>query len=284
MNDLNSLIRLSRPFDVMYPILSLFIGIALAGQLNNHQVYLLILVVALLNSCAMIWNDIEDKQIDNDNGRNEIISSSIKLIQRLKAYTLLMILLALIISYSINIYAFLLSMITVLVIWIYNSMPIRASRRPIMSIIILSCAGAFLPYILGLTIDPQKFSWHMLIAGLFWWFARMSLSVLKDYKDAWGDAKNHKKTFLLKYGARWVAKISTACLIIGYGGFILYIPQSTASSLMLAFALILGIGFMAYVRFDLFNPKATYSQLANKFRIIAQTQIILELGIFLWLI
>lgn len=275
------LIRLSRLFDAAFPVVSFFLGAAVVGQLKSPNLLLLALVVVILNSVAMIWNDIEDRRVDADNGRPELAESNVALLRRLKTYIAILIVTGLLLAWVVNIAAFIVALATVCIIWIYNSKPVQASRRPIMSIVILSGAGALLPYLFGISLGNIDI--HVLVAGVFWWLGRISLSVLKDYKDARGDARHHKKTFLLRYGARKAALLSVISLCIGYVGFICVIYHKS-ESVWGVVALILGIGVFVYMRYGLFDPKATYGQLDTTFRRIAQYQLLLDAGVVFWLI
>lgn len=280
-SDLLQLIKLSRLFDSAFPLVSLFIGATVVGQLNSPSLFLLIPLIVILNSVAMIWNDIEDRQVDADNGRPELAKSSIALLHRLKMYIVILVGVSLILAWLVNITTFVFALATLSIIWVYNSKPFQVSRRPIMSIAVLSGAGAFLPYLFGLSLGNIEI--YALVAGIFWWLGRVSLSILKDYKDVRGDARHHKKTFLLCYGVRKVALVSVISLIIGYLGFIV-LTYRLSNTMWVLPVLFIGVGFFIYMRRALFDSKATYSQFDRVFREIAQYQLLLDVGVVLWLI
>lgn len=279
-SDFLKLVKLSRLFDSAFPLVSLFLGTAVAGQLNSPSLFLLIPVIVILNSVAMIWNDIEDRQVDADNGRPELKKPTVALLQRLKMYVVVLVSIGLILAGLVNLIAFTLAIATLCIIWIYNSKPIQASRRPIMSIVILSGAGAFLPYLFGLSLGNIEV--YTLAAGVFWWLGRVSLSVLKDYKDARGDALHHKKTFLLRYGSHRVALTSVISLCVGYAGFIAFMYLLSSAQWAMPI-LIAAIVTFVYLRRALFDSKATYGKLDNTFRKVAQYQLLLDVGVVLWL-
>lgn len=280
LSDLLKLVRLSRLFDAAFPLVSLFLGAAVAGRLNNHGLFLLVFVAVILNSVAMIWNDIEDRKVDADNGRPELAKSSTALLQRLKMYVLILVGVSLLLAWLVNTTVFIFAVATLGIIWVYNSKPFQVSRRPILSIIVLSGAGAFLPYLFGLSLGSIEI--YALAAGIFWWSGRISLSVLKDYKDARGDARHHKKTFLLCYGVHKVALVSVISLLIGYLGFIT-IVYPVGNTIWILPVLIVALGIFTYMRRALFNSKATYAQFDNVFRKIAQYQLLLDVGVVFWL-
>ena len=281
LDSLKRFIRLSRLFDAMYPVLSVAIGAAATDQLYNPQLLPLLIVVILLNSAAMVWNDIEDRTVDAANGRKELSKSSKRELRHLIWLAAGAAGLSLVIAALVSPLAAILCFIALFVTWEYNSRPLQASRRPISSIVLLSGVGAFLPYLLGVSL-AGALSWQLLAAGLFWWVGRISLSVLKDYKDAPGDAKHHKKTFLLRFGARRVARVSVATFIIGYGGFILTLQQLT-DSVIVTTVLLGAVALLVFLRQPLFNPKASYKELDQTFRLVAQTQILIDSGLILWL-
>ncbi|RYX79007.1 hypothetical protein EON76_04845 [bacterium] len=280
------LVRLSRLFDAAYPIVSVLVGAAIVGKLKTADTILLIIAVAIFNSVAMIWNDIEDKKIDADNGRPELLQSSGSVIHRLQQYTLGFALLGLAISWYVSLTTFVLGIVVLCVIWLYNSKPVQASRRPVLSIIVLSGAGAFMPYLFGVSqINSHTITPVVIMAGMCWWLGRVSLSLLKDYKDARGDALHHKKTFLLRYGARWVARISVASFVLGYGGFIAVVAFTTAHRNIWILLVLLGAcAALIWLRRPLFAARAGYAQLDTSFRMIAQYQLLLDVGIIVWLV
>jgi 4-hydroxybenzoate polyprenyltransferase len=83
---------------------------------------------------------------------------------------------------------------------------------------VLGVCYGFVPVAMGLSLGRGPVpatAW--LLAGS-WALGRLSLSLLKDYKDAPGDAAAGKKTFLLVYGGSWVAKASFWLAAVGYLG------------------------------------------------------------------
>ncbi len=276
-SSINQIIRLSRLWDAMLPIISLFLGAAYVGQVNNVTIILLVIIIVLMNSAAILWNDVEDRAIDADNGRGEVAQVSRNRLSTLKNAAIGMVFIAITLALLVSWQAFYLMLLTAGLIWLYNSGPLQVSRRPISSIIVLSCTGAFLPFLLGATIGGISSS--VIFLGIWWWLGRLSLSVLKDYKDAHGDAKHGKKTFLLRYGAHRVAFASTVSFIVGYSIFILF-----AGGDLLGKVLLLGAtATLVYLRIPLFRRKHSYRQFDAKFRQLIQYQALLDVGIVIWL-
>ncbi len=276
-------IQLSRLFDALYPVLSLLLGLALVDRLDDARLVAgLVFIVVLFNSVAMVWNDIEDRKIDAANGRQVVAQSDVAVLRGLVWLTVAACLVGLVAAWLIGLWCFLLALLTIGIIWLYNSRPLQASRRPVASILVLSAAGALLPYLFGVSVGVV--TTQVIVAGLFWWLGRLSLSLLKDYKDARGDALHGKRTFLLRYGARRVAYFSLASLVLGYGGFVLVLASGGGRELLWLLPLIGGIGWLAFLRRPLFITSASYSRLDGVFRQVAQYQVLLDMGLVLWLI
>lgn len=280
MFGLPTVIRLSRLFDAAFPVVSLLVGAAVAGAFYDGRLWLLVVVVIMLNSAAMLWNDLEDREIDADNDRHEVKQLSAGNRRLLKLYAVGFMAAGVALAMMVGLTALLLCALSIGAIWLYNSGPVQASRRPILSVVTLSGAGAFLPFLLGVSLGGV--SLLSIVAGVAWWGGRMSLSVLKDYKDVRGDARHGKKTFLLVFGRRRVAIVSIVSLIAGYGTVLALVWPG--ASVMMAAALLIGVVTLAFLRRPLFSGRASYRQLDDKFRMLAQGQLWLDMGILLWLI
>lgn len=271
------LIRLARLWDALLPVVSLFVGAALVDRVDDSRLMGLIALVVLLNSIAIIWNDIEDRRIDADNDRPEVSRQTQSQLRQLKIGVGLLLAVSLCLAWIISSLVGWLCFLVIGVTWAYNSRPFQASRRPIASIILLSGAGAFLPFLLGAALGG--FTSTVWVAGVTWWVGRISLSLLKDYKDVKGDAKHSKKTFLLRFGARRVAWISLLTFLLGYGLFVSLLFHNVAATMLLYVAM----GLIVYMRRSLFDRHATYLALDHTFRQLVQYQLLLDVGVVAWL-
>lgn len=271
------LLHLARLWDALLPVVSLFVGAALVGRVDDSRLVSLVVVIILLNSVAIIWNDIEDRRIDADNDRPEVSRQTESQLRQLKISIGLLLSVSLCLAWIIGSSVGWLCIAAIVVTWAYNSRPFQASRRPIASIIVLSGAGALLPFLFGAALG--ELSSTVWIAGLYWWVGRISLSVLKDYKDVKGDAKHSKKTFLLRYGAQRVAWVSLLTFLLGYGLFIALLLHDLASTMLLCVAMAL----LVYMRRNLFDEHASYNALDHAFRQLVQYQLLLDVGVVAWL-
>lgn len=209
------ILKLGRLENSMLPVAATLAGYLLAGGANKLQLLLSIIVLVLLHSFVTIWNDIADEAGDKHNGITRIGE-----IRKLQAYRLLIAIQASILGLSIVICLFLpiqtslLFGALLLLGWVYNLKPVQASHRPILSIAVLGISYGFIPFWVGVSLG--KSSWLALPVATGWTLVRASLSILKDYKDAPGDAAANKRTFLLVYGGKLTAKASFHMAILGY--------------------------------------------------------------------
>lgn len=170
-----------------------------------------------IHSIVTLWNDIEDEAIDVRNGRY-----GIHILRKLghirDAYVCLAFLagIAVILVFVSTIFTVLWGLLFMLLGWLYNAGPYRLSRRPIASIVTMWLAYGVIP--LGIGVSLGELSTVVFVLIVSWSLVRLSLSILKDFKDAKGDAASNKKTFLLVYGSKRVILISMIFAIIGLLG------------------------------------------------------------------
>jgi 4-hydroxybenzoate polyprenyltransferase len=174
---------------------------------------------ALVHSAITIWNDLEDQAVDELNGIHDLATY-----RRLGWYRYVVMavwlmvvaaaLLALWLPYAIAVWLAVVGAMG----WIYNARPVQASRRPVASMAILALCYGFVPVAIGISLGPGTVPAAAWLLAAGWTAGRLSLSLLKDYKDARGDAAAAKKTFLLVYGGRWVARSSFWLAVVGFAG------------------------------------------------------------------
>lgn len=218
------LLVLLRPRNAVPPLLWLLVGYAAGGATNYRSAPLTLCFIglALLNFFATAQNDLEDFDIDKDSGRRSALTdgrvskNSLRLIGRFMAGLALVLPL---IFWQPRVFWLLL--IYLLVCWLYNSPPAQLSRRPVASITALGLCFAALPFLYGWIISsgPLSSAVIWLIAGGF--LLRFSLSALKDYKDYYGDKKNSKQTFLIRFGPHKLRSISMFMFVAGLALIIL---------------------------------------------------------------
>jgi 4-hydroxybenzoate polyprenyltransferase len=217
---LRSLIQLLRLQNAAHPLLAIIAGYVVSGGDNVASLGCSLVLFTIVHSLVTIWNDIEDKDVDHLNGRStitELYSNG-----RKHDVTVLMVVL-ITLSIALSIFApssvVLWCLAFVLVGWLYNARPIQASRRPIASMLMMWLGYGVVPFALGASFGEMSIG--VAVLGLGWSLSRVSLSLLKDFKDATGDAKANKRTFLLVYGKSTVVRISLFLAVVGLGSVII---------------------------------------------------------------
>lgn len=199
-----------------HPLLAIIAGYIVSGGDNIAGLGYSLVLFTIVHSLVTIWNDIEDKDVDHLNGRSTI--TELYSNRRKHDVTVLMVVL---VALSIALSLFVPSsvvlwcLVFVLVGWVYNARPIQASRRPIASMVMLWLGYGVVPFALGASFGEMSVG--VAVLGLGWSLSRVSLSLLKDFKDAAGDAKANKRTFLLVYGKSRVVRLSLLFATVGLG-------------------------------------------------------------------
>lgn len=274
-------VALFRLNNAIFPVLSVIAAYLVAGGHDNIQLTAAIVITILANSAMTVWNDIDDREVDAANGRPYM-----QLIYRSREYNLIVLMVIMLIAAAFIICSVFLPLasvtllaVTMLVGWIYNSPPFQVSRRPIASILVLSLTGAFFPFLIGLSLG--SFTTFGILFALWWWMSRASLSILKDYKDAQGDMKHKKRTFLLVYGGKRVGQVSILLFLVGTAGVLVQATMITAHWVMLL-AVATAI-FLLLERRRLLQRSASYQQLNALFQRLALYQISFDVVVISWL-
>lgn len=229
---INQLYRLSRPLNTIQPIIIILFGYVLVGgnlltKTYDFKLLFTICILFIIHSTITILNDIQDRDIDIDNGVSTLITRSNNDKNRLRRYVLgLVLITSWLASFFISVATFWLIGCIMLGSIFYNFAPVYGSRRPIISIGLLSILYGALPFLIGATINQnQSLSIsHIPLLALGWGLLQGSLSILKDFKDISGDKKNGKITFLIRFGK--LSTITTSHLLSIAG--ILFILTTTA--------------------------------------------------------
>ncbi len=273
------ILGLARPLNAVHPLVALLVGYLVAEGSNFLQLMVALAGLFILHSITTIWNDIEDWQGDTYGKRAPIEQVRLQPSYRYWPVFLAVSSLGLIAAlFFVNSLLALLFCLLFGLGVVYNTAPIRASHRPLPSVVVLFLAYGFIPFLIGVSLG--HFSWLAVILGLFWGLTRVSLSLLKDYKDAPADAKFNKRTFLLVHGTRSVARLSLLSLVVGIFGTLstLYLFKPQFSIVMLGMI----AAWLVYERTTLLGLKS-YTALNRTFKESTQYQLIFDLGVVVWL-
>lgn len=234
----------------VHPLLGIVAGFFIATASNFLHLVVMLITFVCLHSIVTIWNDLEDEAVDRKNGRHDI--DWLRGRGKLWAVWMAMVILAggafagLLL---LPLYVFLAAAIFVFLSWIYNAKPIQASRRPIASMLVMWATLGVVPVGMGVLLGQPSILAMAFVAS--WSLLRLSLSFLKDFKDAHGDAQSHKRTFLLVYGRTAVLRASLLFAVLGVIGTTVCTYSATESPLVVL-VLLLGI-YMLYERHRMMN-------------------------------
>jgi 4-hydroxybenzoate polyprenyltransferase len=148
-------------------------------------------------------------------------------------------------------------------VWSYNAPPLRLSYRPIASILTLGLLLSALPLTAGVAVSEQPVSGSnlgILMLGLF--LTRMSVSILKDYKDYQEDKRFNKQTFLITYGAAATKNVSFGLAGLGYVLTLFILPGMVAKPIAAALLVPLAT-YALWVRSRLTTSSAEMSNQTN---------------------
>jgi 4-hydroxybenzoate polyprenyltransferase len=213
-----SLVGLSRPYNTISGALLFLIGFFLTPgrHILTIDCFVALMVICLGFTYATIQNDLIDVEIDAINSpEKSLVNGAIKAKEAsLLAQLLLVLMLALSLYHAPRHILQVMSMLVL--IWSYNMPPLLFSRKPIASIIILSLLYAVFPLVYGFLIsDSARFPTVYIVLIVFWFLIRISVAVLKDFKDEVGDKKYGKRTFFLTYGYAKTIWLSTVSYLLG---------------------------------------------------------------------
>lgn len=245
----------------IHPLLGIVAGFLIASGSNWWHLSLLLVCFVAMHSIVTLWNDIEDEAVDQKNGRHDI--ELLRKQHKLWMVWLMLVMLGIVVL-SCLVYlpvaAWILVAIFLLLSWLYNAKPVQASRRPIGSMVIMWLTLGVVPVSMGVSLGQI----NVVAVGfvLLWSILRLSLSLLKDFKDAKGDAQSHKRTFLLTYGKTMVVRCSLVLAIVGVVGVIAMVYIATQSMyIVLPFA----AGSLLLLERVKMNVLQQYSELQQAF-------------------
>lgn len=277
------LLLLTRPFNAVQPLLLVVAGAVVSGtSLESHELYLSLVAVLLIHGATTAWNDIEDLVIDKRNHVSTVLTNGFVTVRSVRRLVEIQV------ATMLALAVFLPPLTTVMIIllfifgWQYNARPLCASRRPIASMVVLAVSYGLLPLFIGASLG--RISREVVLLGIVWSVSRVSLSLLKDYKDAVGDAKSNKHTFLLVFGHSRVRLISLFGVMIGNTGVLLVAFGSVGKKgglLLVALLACLYIATIAW-RGRLFL-KHSYQELNEVFHQALYLQVLFDGVVVLWL-
>jgi 4-hydroxybenzoate polyprenyltransferase len=272
-------IHLSRPYNSLIPILLICVG-ALLSDADIVLTAITAVLTLFIHSGINILNDVEDLAIDKSNNNNSALHTDLIRPQSARSIGYILTLAPIAFAYfALPLTTLLLIVALYVLSTLYNSV-LYLSRRPLASIITLGLCYGGIPYWIGLSLGSGA-DFTAIILGIFFALSRASLSILKDYKDASGDALHNKKTFLLVYGRTIVRRASVSLAVIGFIGIITCLMLLTSEPLYLPLIATLYAVVLVYKRL-LLSPNKSYAQLNKLFHSLLRQQLLFDGLLVLW--
>jgi 4-hydroxybenzoate polyprenyltransferase len=277
-------VGLTRPTNAIQPVLFVVIGaIFQGGGPAGLHLYGALLGMLLVHGAVTMWNDVEDIEIDRRNKVTSSLTTGRVSIATVRKWIVGQLFVAALLCLVLPWESAVLLVVCVALGWVYNASPLRLSRRPIASIAILALSYGILPLLIGAGL--VGWTLESLYLSLAWGVSRVSLSLLKDYKDAVGDAQSNKRTFLLVFGHRAVRLWSVALALLSNVAVIVIVAKHVNDWSLLSYGglvTVLGAAVIAW-RLRLFTFD-TYEQFNDIFHQSLWLQLIFDGVCLLWLI
>jgi 4-hydroxybenzoate polyprenyltransferase len=249
LRHVRAVVELLRPFNAQAVLLTVGVGyLAAGGPATPTALIAGLVMAALLHSAVTLENDIQDFAVDHANHRQGALQDHS--LGRREARLIVWGLLGAAVVVALMapgrpvhlIYA----AVYLAFAWLYNNAPARLSRRPIASMVVMGLCYGALPLLYGYALSGAALGPAAALLAVIWFFQRVSLSILKDFKDAAGDRIHDKRTFYLRFGRRTVVWASVSGAVLAYvatvGLLVVAVPRASATATVLALlALILAL-------------------------------------------
>ncbi len=211
-------LEITRPWNAVAPGLLGFLGYLLGGGNNPFEIAMIFSLFFFAYMAASTVNDIYDEFIDKINMPYRPLQEG--RIKRKSAFNLSLALhiITLIMGFTLGWRAFLLSILVLLLSFIYSAPPIAFSRRGVASQIELSITMCFIPLLTGVILSLNSF---LVPLNVLFFIASLTsifvfIFIIKDFKDVFGDKTYNKKTLLLQIGKKKTKIISLTGSFISF--------------------------------------------------------------------
>ncbi len=223
MSDVRAYVQLTRPQNASGSLVTYGIGYFLASSSLSPEFFVGLIILLAIHALATVQNDIQDFEIDRANKRPSGLQDHSISLRQAQLFVQALMITALSVAIFSSQRRLNLSIIAMssLVAWLYNRGPVRASKRPVSSIVLMGLCYGTLPFAYGYLIagGPLHGGYVLPLACLLF-LARVSTTIMKDYKDAAGDKLLAKNTFYLRYGGKVTAQTSLLSGVLAYAGLV----------------------------------------------------------------
>jgi geranylgeranylglycerol-phosphate geranylgeranyltransferase len=195
---------LCRPLNVIIGMLSIFIGAFITGTIHPiMKVILACISGGLIAAAANVINDYYDIEIDKINKPHRPIAAGIITPKEGFIYSLVLFLLGMVCGYIINWLAFMVSVFSSMLLFLYSY---RLKRIVLWGNISVSLATALAFIYGGIAVNRLSYA---LIPATFSLFYHLGREIIKDVEDIEGDRADKIKTLPIAYGEKLALYVAT---------------------------------------------------------------------------
>ncbi|MEP0859978.1 MAG: geranylgeranylglycerol-phosphate geranylgeranyltransferase [Ignavibacterium sp.] len=213
MNKIYNYIKLTRPLNCLITALVVFVGGIISSNNNSFDRILILasIVAAIVAASGNVINDYFDIEIDKiSHPERPLIKGGIKPTDALKLY-FITVLLPLIISFSLNLKLFLITLLVLAILFLYSFI---IKKIPLIGNVTIALLTAIAFLFGGFAVGNIKAA---IIPAVFAFMINLIRELVKDAEDIDGDKSDDVITFPIKFGlekTRYLIVALTIALII----------------------------------------------------------------------
>ncbi len=209
---LRGYILLSRPFNVLISMLSIFIAIVICGNLAwIIKVLAACFSGGFITAASNTINDYYDVEIDRINKPNRPIPAGIVKRKHAFVFSLFLYAAGILLGILINLTAFVIALSTSLLLFFYSA---KLKRTVLLGNLAVSLSTALAFIYGGVAVGRVN---NAIIPAVFAFMMHFGREIIKDMEDIEGDKKNRAITLPVRFGlipAKWSATIIFFLLFI----------------------------------------------------------------------
>lgn len=215
----NPYIEILRPLNCIMASIATIIGYAIITLNFNFSLVLAIISTFLICGAGQVINDYYDRHIDKKINKKKPIPSKRISEENAFRYAVGLFFLGIIISYFINLSAFIIAIVISILLFIYSA--ILYKKKYLGNTVV--ALGTALPFIFG-AASAGHISSLIIVFSLSAFFANLSRELTKDFEDLKKD-KGFKQTLPMTHeniSRKFIVLFYFISVSIGVGAFIIY--------------------------------------------------------------
>ncbi len=208
MNRLKTYLELMRPFTLLAPMVGFLSGAIIASR-GIPRAYALVgsLAALMLNAASNVNNQYFDLEIDRINKPSRPLCSGRISKKETIIFASTLYILALFLSWLINLQFFVIASITAVITFLYSAPPVRIKKYPFASNIFIAIPRGMLLIVAGWSVIRPISCMEPWFIGLIFAIYITGAASTKDFSDIKGDAACGIRSLPVLYGPEKTAKI-----------------------------------------------------------------------------